>query len=277
MGYGKSLCATAVQSNTVTPPSSVAISARPRSFKILDVSRLHGWSAVRAPRPTPHRRFCRSLSLSLRSTPTLHDCRMRHLRDRNDAPWMDKRAIKPLRTREWSCDRPRRLGHLPHRLQYQCGDEHGSGVSRGHLTAESAGRWKRLGRQNVRIGECRWFFCVSDLSDKPINAKPTVVLPLAEAILIFHLIFPFLAGLNCKYYLSLLALSFSSHTSSRQQLSANVFSFVMSGYCAMSPADRCSRPQSQNGLVSNVKAIWDNIFILPPGIRTICAVQFFAS
>ena len=37
-----------------------------------------------------------------------------------------------------------------------------------------------------------------------------------------------------------------------------------------------SRAQ-KNGLWSNLKAIWDNLFSLPPGIKTVCMVQFFAS
>ncbi|KAK4689643.1 solute carrier family 45, member 1/2/4, partial [Tremellales sp. Uapishka_1] len=40
---------------------------------------------------------------------------------------------------------------------------------------------------------------------------------------------------------------------------------------------RDDRPQSKSGLVSNMKAIWDNMFSLPPGIKTICVVQFFSS
>ncbi|WVQ68534.1 uncharacterized protein L199_006742 [Kwoniella botswanensis] len=40
---------------------------------------------------------------------------------------------------------------------------------------------------------------------------------------------------------------------------------------------RDDRPQSQSSLKANLKSIWDNMFSLPPGIRTICFVQFFAS
>ncbi|WWC71291.1 uncharacterized protein I206_105245 [Kwoniella pini CBS 10737] len=40
---------------------------------------------------------------------------------------------------------------------------------------------------------------------------------------------------------------------------------------------RDDRPQSQSSLKANLKSIWDNIFSLPPGIRTICFIQFFAS
>ncbi|ODN77750.1 hypothetical protein L202_04886, partial [Cryptococcus amylolentus CBS 6039] len=40
---------------------------------------------------------------------------------------------------------------------------------------------------------------------------------------------------------------------------------------------RDDRPQSQSGLKSNLKAIWDNMFSLPTGIRTVCLIQFFAS
>ena len=42
-------------------------------------------------------------------------------------------------------------------------------------------------------------------------------------------------------------------------------------------ADEFSRPQSKNGLISNLKTIWENMFSLPPGIRTVCTIQFFAS
>ncbi|WRT68682.1 uncharacterized protein IL334_005661 [Kwoniella shivajii] len=40
---------------------------------------------------------------------------------------------------------------------------------------------------------------------------------------------------------------------------------------------RDDRPQSKSNLKANLKSIWDNMFSLPPGIRTICFVQFFAS
>ncbi|OCF35755.1 solute carrier family 45, member 1/2/4 [Kwoniella heveanensis BCC8398] len=40
---------------------------------------------------------------------------------------------------------------------------------------------------------------------------------------------------------------------------------------------RDDRPQSQSSLKSNLKSIWDNMFSLPPGIRMICFIQFFAS
>ncbi|WVQ80005.1 hypothetical protein IAT38_002106 [Cryptococcus sp. DSM 104549] len=40
---------------------------------------------------------------------------------------------------------------------------------------------------------------------------------------------------------------------------------------------RDDRPQSKSSLKANIKAIWDNMFSLPPGIRTVCIVQFFAS
>ncbi|WWD19321.1 hypothetical protein CI109_103779 [Kwoniella shandongensis] len=40
---------------------------------------------------------------------------------------------------------------------------------------------------------------------------------------------------------------------------------------------RDDRPQSKNGFKSNLKSIWDNMFSLPPGIRTVCIIQFFAS
>ncbi|ORX38239.1 major facilitator superfamily domain-containing protein [Kockovaella imperatae] len=39
---------------------------------------------------------------------------------------------------------------------------------------------------------------------------------------------------------------------------------------------RDDRPQ-KNGLFSNLRAIWDNLFALPPGIKTVCTIQFFAS
>ncbi|ORY32115.1 major facilitator superfamily domain-containing protein [Naematelia encephala] len=39
---------------------------------------------------------------------------------------------------------------------------------------------------------------------------------------------------------------------------------------------RDDRPQSKSTLISNLKVIWDNMFTLPPGIRAICYVQFFA-
>lgn len=38
-----------------------------------------------------------------------------------------------------------------------------------------------------------------------------------------------------------------------------------------------SREQSRSGLVSSVRAIWQNMFTLPPGIRTVCFIQFFAN
>jgi solute carrier family 45 protein 1/2/4 len=37
-----------------------------------------------------------------------------------------------------------------------------------------------------------------------------------------------------------------------------------------------SRPQAQSGLWRNLRAIWDNMFTLPKGIRTVCYIQFFA-
>lgn len=37
-----------------------------------------------------------------------------------------------------------------------------------------------------------------------------------------------------------------------------------------------SREQSKSGLLSSIRAIWANIFTLPPGIRMICFIQFFA-
>ncbi|OXG19816.1 solute carrier family 45, member 1/2/4 [Cryptococcus neoformans Ze90-1] len=40
---------------------------------------------------------------------------------------------------------------------------------------------------------------------------------------------------------------------------------------------RDDRPQSKSSLKSNLKSIWENMFSLPPGIRTVCIVQFFAS
>ncbi|WVF67635.1 hypothetical protein IAT40_002393 [Kwoniella sp. CBS 6097] len=40
---------------------------------------------------------------------------------------------------------------------------------------------------------------------------------------------------------------------------------------------RDDRPHSQSSLKSNLKSIWDNMFSLPPGIRMICFIQFFAS
>lgn len=40
---------------------------------------------------------------------------------------------------------------------------------------------------------------------------------------------------------------------------------------------RDDREQSRSGLMSSVRAIWRNIFTLPPSIRTICFIQFFAN
>ncbi|WVQ95210.1 hypothetical protein IAU59_002304 [Kwoniella sp. CBS 9459] len=40
---------------------------------------------------------------------------------------------------------------------------------------------------------------------------------------------------------------------------------------------RDDRPQSQSSLKSNLRSIWENMFSLPPGIRMICFIQFFAS
>ncbi|KAK8854544.1 hypothetical protein IAR55_003283 [Kwoniella newhampshirensis] len=40
---------------------------------------------------------------------------------------------------------------------------------------------------------------------------------------------------------------------------------------------RDDRPQSKNGFKSNLKSIWTNMWSLPPGIRTVCIIQFFAS
>ncbi|BEJ17284.1 hypothetical protein CspHIS471_0606850 [Cutaneotrichosporon sp. HIS471] len=40
---------------------------------------------------------------------------------------------------------------------------------------------------------------------------------------------------------------------------------------------RDDREQSRSGLVSSIRAIWENIFTLPPGIRTVCFIQFFAN
>ncbi|XAO26016.1 hypothetical protein I312_104849 [Cryptococcus bacillisporus CA1280] len=40
---------------------------------------------------------------------------------------------------------------------------------------------------------------------------------------------------------------------------------------------RDDRPQTKSSLKSNLKSIWENMFSLPPGIRTVCIVQFFAS
>ncbi|WVN86277.1 uncharacterized protein L203_101440 [Cryptococcus depauperatus CBS 7841] len=40
---------------------------------------------------------------------------------------------------------------------------------------------------------------------------------------------------------------------------------------------RDDRPQSESSLKSNLKSIWDNMFSLAPGIRTVCLIQFFAS
>ena len=37
-----------------------------------------------------------------------------------------------------------------------------------------------------------------------------------------------------------------------------------------------SRPQAQSGLWRNLRSIWDNMFTLPKGIRTVCFIQFFA-
>jgi solute carrier family 45 protein 1/2/4 len=37
-----------------------------------------------------------------------------------------------------------------------------------------------------------------------------------------------------------------------------------------------SRPQAQSGLWRNLRSIWDNMFTLPKGIRTVCYIQFFA-
>ncbi|RXK42376.1 hypothetical protein M231_00366 [Tremella mesenterica] len=38
-----------------------------------------------------------------------------------------------------------------------------------------------------------------------------------------------------------------------------------------------SRPNAKNGLFASLKAIWDNIFSLPPGIRMVCIIDLFAS
>jgi solute carrier family 45 protein 1/2/4 len=40
---------------------------------------------------------------------------------------------------------------------------------------------------------------------------------------------------------------------------------------------RDERPQSRAGLVSSLRAIWTNMFMLPVSIRTICYIQFFAN
>ncbi|KAL1413550.1 hypothetical protein Q8F55_001324 [Vanrija albida] len=39
---------------------------------------------------------------------------------------------------------------------------------------------------------------------------------------------------------------------------------------------RDDREQSKSGLLSSIRAIWANIFTLPPGIRMVCFIQFFA-
>ena len=49
----------------------------------------------------------------------------------------------------------------------------------------------------------------------------------------------------------------------------------MSKLLSPTSADR-SRVKSKGGLFSSLKEIWDNMFTLPPGIRTVCFVQFFA-
>lgn len=38
---------------------------------------------------------------------------------------------------------------------------------------------------------------------------------------------------------------------------------------------RDDRPHTQNSLLGNLKAIWDNVWTLPPGIRSVCFIQFW--
>lgn len=55
-----------------------------------------------------------------------------------------------------------------------------------------------------------------------------------------------------------------------------MYCFATSKLASSTEADP-SRHQSRSGLLSSLRAIWENMFTLPPSIRTICFIQFFAN